>query len=150
MFTSPASPSAPWRAARALPHPVHDPPRILVAEDDPEMRRILVEALTKDKYEVTDLPDGGRLLVELAHEVGAQYAHIDLIVSDIRMPVCSGLQILEALRTAQCHTPIILMTAFGDDETRAKAGLLGALLFDKPFELDDLRTAIVSLLQRGR
>ena len=49
MSASPASPSAPWRAARALPHPVHDPPRILVAEDDPEMRRILVEALTKDK-----------------------------------------------------------------------------------------------------
>jgi len=43
---------------------------------------------------------------------------------------------------------VILMTAFGDDATRAHAARLGALLFDKPFDLDDLRTAAMSLLQR--
>jgi DNA-binding response OmpR family regulator len=71
----------------------------------------------------------------------------DLIVSDIRMPVCSGLRIVEALRRAGC-TPMILMTAFGDEQTRVQAADLRAVLFDKPFDLDDLRRVVVGLLMR--
>ena len=124
----------------------HDPPRVLVAEDDVEMRRLLVEALRADGYDVREAADGGRLLVEIT----AQYAHpeleVDLIVSDIRMPVCTGLEILRGLRTAHWLTPVILMTAFGDDDTRADAESLGAILFDKPFAIDDLRTAVMNLV----
>jgi two-component system KDP operon response regulator KdpE len=127
---------------------VHTPPRILVAEDDPEMLRLIVEALREDGNEVHEARDGGRLLVELTHGDGCDYEHVDLIVSDIRMPVCSGLQIVEALRGAHCLVPIVLMTAFGDDQTRAHAESLGALLFDKPFAIDDLRTAVTNLLSR--
>jgi DNA-binding response OmpR family regulator len=129
---------------------VHDPPRVLVAEDDDEMRRLVVEALRKDGYDVVAVNDGGRLLVALAHgfvdREGADLA--DLVVSDVRMPVCTGMQILEQLRAAHWHVPVILMTAFGDAATREHARTLGALLFDKPFDLDDLRTAVASLLRR--
>jgi DNA-binding response OmpR family regulator len=124
-------------------------PRVLVAEDDPEMRRLVADALRKDGYEVIEEPDGGRLLVRIA----AIYAFrstadpFDLIVSDIRMPVCSGLDILKGLRDAHWHTPVILMTAFGDDETRARAEKLGALLFDKPFALAALRSTVRRLLE---
>jgi DNA-binding response OmpR family regulator len=122
--------------------------RVLVADDDTEMRRLVAESLRKDDYEVVEESDGGRLLVRIA----AIYAFertvdpFDLIVSDIRMPVCSGLDILKGLRDAHWRTPVILMTAFGDDQTRQRAEALGALLFDKPFQMGALRAVVRTLL----
>lgn len=130
--------------------PTHDPPRVLVAEDDAAMRRVVIEALAKDGYELSEATDGGRLLVTLAHEVVGRGgdAGVDLLVSDVRMPICTGLQIVEQLRTARCRMPIILMTAFGDEGTRRRARDLGALLLDKPFPMSALRAAAACLLRR--
>src|SRR4051812_48190343 len=97
--------------------------RIVVAEDDPEMLRLIVETLRADGHDVEQTTDGGRLLVRLAR---CSVDKVDLVVSDIRMPTCSGLQILEAIRAAGRSVPVILMTAFGDDETRACVERLGA------------------------
>jgi DNA-binding response OmpR family regulator len=143
------SESAPWRAALAAP-PVHTPARILVADDDDAMRSVVVETLRQDGYAVSEVPDGGRLLVTLTRE----YVHvdgtdlIDLLVSDVRMPVCTGMQIPEQLRAAKWPIPVILMTAFGDETTRKQARWLRAVLFDKPFDIEDFRTAVASLLRR--
>jgi CheY-like chemotaxis protein len=122
--------------------------RILVAEDDTEMRRVIADTLRDDGYDVVELADGGRLLVDVAARLKGEPEadSIDLIVSDIRMPICTGLEIVEALRHAHWRTPVILMTAFGDDATRRKAEGLRAVLFDKPFDLDDLRTAVKNML----
>ena len=134
--------AAPRRGRRA----VHDPPRILVAEDDAEMLEILVEVLRADGYDVQGANDGGRMLVQLAKGPTCNYQDVDLIISDIRMPVISGLQMVETLRVAHCDVPIILMTGFGDARTRTHAESLGAVLFDKPFGIDDLRSVVVELL----
>ena len=140
---------AAWPAALGA-SPAHTPPRILVAEDDEAMRRIVVETLRKDGYVVSEVRDGGRLLVTLARE----YVHVDgtdlvdLLVSDVRMPVCTGIQILEQLRAANWPVPVILMTAFGDEATKRRARLLRAILLDKPFEMDALRAAVACLLRR--
>jgi len=134
--------AAPRRGRRA----VHDPPRILVAEDDAEMLEILVEVLRADGYDVQGANDGGRMLVQLAKGPTCNYHDVDLIISDIRMPVISGLQMVETLRVAHCDVPIILMTGFGDARTRTHAESLGAVLFDKPFGIDDLRSVVVELL----
>ena len=124
----------------------HSPLRILVAEDDPEMRRLVIEALRKDGYDVREASDGAELLFALS----VQHAHaedqVDLIVSDIRMPFSNGLEIVESLRRVREHVPIILMTAFGDDDARARAKRVGATLFDKPFEISALRAAVRSAL----
>jgi DNA-binding response OmpR family regulator len=132
--------------------PRSSPFRILLAEDDSEMRSLVADALRADGHEVVELADGGRLLVDIAARLkkGDGDDSLDLIVSDIRMPICTGLQILTALRDAHWHTPVILMTAFGDDATRRHAESLSAILFDKPFDLDDLRTAVANLLPRER
>lgn len=135
--------------ARARERPRRSAPRVLVAEDDLELRRIVVEALRKDGYETREATDGGRLLVELTTRYLEDAIELDLIISDIRMPICTGLDIVEALRRARCAVPVILMTAFGDDETRRRADALGAVLFDKPFAMDDLRTAVTNLAPRG-
>jgi len=124
--------------------------RVLVAEDDSEMRRLVVEALRKDGHEVSEATDGGRLLVRIAEVFGRDpsLSLIDVIVTDMRMPVCSGLDLLERLAEARWRVPFILMTAFGDDETRRRAKSVGATFFDKPLSLDELRGAVQRLTKR--
>jgi two-component system, response regulator, stage 0 sporulation protein F len=121
-------------------------PRILVAEDDDEMRSVVADALRKDGYDVREATHGGQLLDFLSAQIRDPETAVDLIITDIRMPVCNGLKVLETLRKMQWKVPVILMTAFGDDETRTAAEHLGALFFDKPFPIDDLRTTVSSLL----
>jgi DNA-binding response OmpR family regulator len=142
-----------WHARcskRGMPASSPHRKRVLVADDDAEMRRLVAESLRKDNYEVVEESDGGRLLVRIAaiYTLGETSDPFDLIVSDIRMPVCSGLDIVKGLREAHWRTPVILMTAFGDDETRARAETLGALLFDKPFQMSVLRLVVGDLLQQ--
>jgi DNA-binding response OmpR family regulator len=138
-----------WRGAfQAVA--AHTPPRILVAEDDGDMRQIIVETMRKDGYSVVEAETGGRLLVLLAHQIAAVEGPdlVDLVISDVRMPICTGSQILEQMRTAHWRTPFILMTAFGDASVRAHTERLGGLFFDKPFDIDDLRAAVMFLLRR--
>ena len=118
--------------------------RVLVAEDDPEMLRLVVDALRGDGHEVIEAPDGGRMLVRLAElfDADPRLRSIDVILADVRMPVCSGLDLLERLAEARWKVPCILMTAFGDDETRRRAHRIGAVLFDKPVGMDTLRVAV--------
>jgi CheY-like chemotaxis protein len=124
--------------------------RVLVAEDDPEMRRLVVEALRKDGHEVTEAADGGQLVVQIAEEFhrDPSLSLVDVIVSDLRMPVCSGLELLERLVDEHWRVPMILMTAFGDEVTRRRAERIGAVLFDKPLSLDALRDAVNRLARR--
>jgi DNA-binding response OmpR family regulator len=121
---------------------------VLLAEDDLEMRRLVAETLRRDGYDVLEAEDGGRLLVHLTSQNQRPEPEVDLIISDIRMPIYTGLEVLARLRDARWTVPVILMTAFGDSETRARAEALGAVVFDKPFALDDLRTAVVNLVPR--
>ncbi len=148
----PAPSEPPWRvsASSVVADPAR-PFRVLLAEDDAEMRGVVAEALRGDGHDVIELSDGGRLLVDIARrlQAGRTEDSIDLLLSDIRMPVCTGLQILAALRDAHWHIPVILMTAFGDEATRKHAETLQAVLFDKPFDMDDLRTAVANLLPHG-
>jgi len=128
--------------------PTNDPPHILLAEDDPAMRELVATALCRDGYDVSEVPDGGRLLTRIAgtYLTGTADLAYDLVISDIRMPVCDGLKMLEGLRKAEWSLPVILMTAFGDASTHSRAEALGAALFDKPFDIDDLRTAVLNLV----
>lgn len=123
---------------------------VLVAEDDPDMRTLVVEALRRDGHKVTEAADGGRLLVCLAEcfERDPSMRDIDVIVSDVRMPVCSGLDLVERLHEARWDVPCILMTAFCDDELRRRAETVGALLLDKPLSMSDLCSAVGRMARR--
>ena len=75
------------------------------------------------------------------------FSEIDLIVSDIRMPYITGMQVLRELRERDDAPPMILITAFGSDALHAKAERLGAVaVFDKPFDVEDLVAKVESLL----
>ncbi len=125
-----------------------DVARVVVAEDDADMRTMVADALRLDGHFVSELSDGALLLLRIAR----QYRRLepadplDLIVSDVRMPVVTGLEILRGLRDAHCRTAVILMTAFGDPATRHEAESLGAVMLDKPLRLADLRSEARRLL----
>jgi len=118
--------------------------RILVADDDAEMRALIVDALRADGYEVHGAASGAELLDQLSPVfLDAAEAHFDLVISDIRMPLLTGLEMLAGLRDVACPMEVILITAFADEDARREAERLGALaLFDKPFQLSSLRELV--------
>jgi CheY-like chemotaxis protein len=120
--------------------------KVLVAEDNKEMRRLLVWALQKRGFQVTEACDGPDLFFRLSTQAGPE-ARYDLLVSDIRMPHMTGLEVMQGLqRVERLLPPTILITAFGDDQIHRRAEELGAAIVDKPFELDDLMEKIEETL----
>jgi DNA-binding response OmpR family regulator len=126
--------------------------RVLLGEDDAEMRSVLAEALRDAGYTVVESADGMNLLTRLSSlllspEVASRDPeHFDLIISDIRMPGVTGLSILEGVQLFDGFPPMILITAFGDEETHVEARRLGvAAFFDKPFDVDELLAKVKEL-----
>ena len=135
--------------APARPKHVHRRAHVLVAEDDDDLRTMVVTGLRQDGHDLIVARDGVELLEYVASSMLFAEAapEPDLIVSDIRMPGFSGLNVLAGLRDERWHTPIVLMTAYADDEIRNEAVRLGAsAFFEKPFDVDDLRTAVMNLV----
>jgi DNA-binding response OmpR family regulator len=129
---------------------VAKPVRVFVAEDDEEMRTLICAALRHRGYEITEATNGRDMLHRIRDAVYGTIPQPDLIVMDIKMPGYSGLAVLATLQRARWATPVILMTAFADDDVRMAATELGAtLLLDKPFDLDVLETAVEILSPRA-
>lgn len=132
--------------------------RVLVAEDDVEMRTLVASALRQAGYEVEVCGNGLFLLIKSGSGLDLRLGKaslsflaapetFDLIISDIRMPGASGLEILEHSRRHPHYPPVILMTAFGDEITRAQARRLGAVaILDKPFDLDQLLAEVAAVV----
>lgn len=115
-------------------------PLVIVAEDDDELRQLLCHKLRRHGCRVMAARTGlelAQLLVEPGHEPAA----VELVITDIRMPGLTGLEIVALLRQVDWALPVIVITGFGDLEAHAEAARLGAMLFDKPVDLDVLATA---------
>lgn len=125
-------------------------PKVLLAEDDEDLRDLIVMALESDGYEVVQAQDGAQLLKLIYAQLTDAPAGTRppaLIISDIMMPGLSGLSVLSALRQADTKIPVVLMTGSTDSERHAEACRLGAsAVFQKPFEAHDLRMAVLNLL----
>jgi DNA-binding NtrC family response regulator len=108
--------------------------RVLIAEDDRELRALVALALEGDGYEVLQVEDGRGLSETLELQ-----CWIDVIISDVRMPHGGGLGALAEFRRRNWSTPFILVTAFGSEDLHEEARRLGVTaVVDKPFEMDDL------------
>jgi len=119
---------------------------ILLAEDDLELRELLMLVLSRDGYQVTACDNGLQLLEQL--EQAEKYA---LVISDVRMPALTGLEVLESQYDNPLCPPFIGMTAFGDDETYAEAEKFGATaMINKPFDLNDMISLVRSTCLRGK
>lgn len=124
-----------------------------IAEDDDEFRALLATMLRRAGYCVREFSSGSQLLKSLSVDdkaaalVAEPALGIDLVISDIRMPGASGLDVLAQLHSAHQLVPVVLMTAFGDRSTHEQALQMGAAaLIDKPFELDELLSLTDRLL----
>jgi CheY-like chemotaxis protein len=123
-------------------------PRILLAEDDDDIRSSLEDLLRLGGYDVYTVGNGGELLDYLAAWILGDTAEnpADVIVTDIRMPGFSGLSILEGLRARGWQLPVVVMSAYGDDEVRERVRRLGAAVFvAKPFEPLAVERAVEAL-----
>jgi len=118
--------------------------RILLAEDDPELRTLLAEALRRDGRQVLEVGNG-LVLDDVIRELSAQspdHPH-EIVISDVRMPGRTGLSVLESHRGCPWCPRFIFMTGFGDEELRDEArGLGAAAVIEKPFEMDELREVL--------
>jgi two-component system cell cycle sensor histidine kinase/response regulator CckA len=115
--------------------------RILVAEDDPNLRELLSDAFTQAQAEVATAQDG-----LIAWNL-FQHSPFDLVISDQRMPECTGLELLGRIRAAGSNVPVILASGYGLE------GLEGELtkdprlrFFVKPFAIRSLFAAALELL----
>lgn len=125
-------------------------PLILIAEDDHGMRLLVSTVLRWEGYRVHEARDGHDLLERLGSAMlaGDRY---DAVVSDVRMPGRSGLDVLRGLSKVERRTPFILVTAFGDEALHESARTLGAFrVVDKPFALETLVDTIRELLGQSR
>lgn len=114
---------------------------VLLAEDDDALRSVLARGIRENGHEVVELEDGERVIDFLRGYEGDPW-HL-FLVTDVRMPKRSGLEVLAELRAARYRMRSVVTTGFPDEQTHRLARALGALaVFQKPFETEDLCTAI--------
>lgn len=135
---------------RIVPVPRQDPPRrVLVAEDNHSMRRLIARALSSAGHKVVEACNGFELMhwVDLMTTWTPVPPIVDLVVTDHRMPMFTGLECIEHLRFCGSRIPVILITAFGDPVLYREAHASGARrVLDKPLDLATLRDEVNRLL----
>ena len=113
------------------------PPRILVVDDERSMRELLAIVLRREGYEVL-LAENGRAAIELLER-----EPVDILISDIKMPDLSGVDVLRAAKKIDQDILGIMITAFASTETAVEAMRLGACDYlSKPFDIDLLKMKV--------
>jgi two-component system response regulator PilR (NtrC family) len=125
--------------------PVAGKPRILIVDDEPSMREMLRIVLRRDGYDVIVAENGKQAIEHLRREP------VDLLLSDIRMPDVSGVDVLRAAKDLNRDVVAFMMTAFASTETAVEAMRLGAVDYlTKPFSMDELRLKVRQHLETHR
>src|SRR5207247_11370626 len=133
-----ASPCGGWMALR-------DQYRVLVVEDDPDIRRILQLFLTERDFAVTTAETA-----TVALELLAQ-APVDLILSDVRMPGMSGIELLHHIRERDPDVQLVLMTAYSSVKDAVEAIQAGATDYiEKPIDFRRLERILDVVFERRR
>jgi CheY-like chemotaxis protein len=126
----------------------HSPSRILLAEDDALVRKMLA-AFLEPRFTVLHATNGRDALELLKAE-----KDVDIVLTDVRMPVMDGLQLVRAVRRMRPQLPVIVMTGVGNEETVVEALRAGATNYlKKPFrnnELDHVLRKCLEITQRMR
>ncbi len=128
----------------AVPTPV-SPARILVVDDEEGMRDFLAILLQKEGHEVETVGNG-----EEALRIMGDHS-FDLVITDLKMPKMSGLNLLQGIKQKDPEVGVILITAYASTETAVDAMKEGA--FDyiaKPFDVEEMKEVVRGALQRRR
>lgn len=107
------------------------------------MRAMLCALLTRTGFEVAPFENGRVLIAELERAHHDEAVAPCVVVSDVQMPGVGGLDVLHVTQRLFPNVPVILITAFGDEQTHRRARELGArAVLDKPFDLSAFRRLI--------
>lgn len=116
---------------------------ILIVDDEKSMRDFLKILLAKEGYEVIVAGDGDQALAALDQN------HVDLVISDIRMPGISGLELLSKIKEESEDIPVIMITAFASPNDAVQAMKDGAYDYiSKPFNVDEIKSVIYAATNR--
>jgi two-component system response regulator AtoC len=116
-----------------------DKPRILIVDDEPNMRTILSGLLAREGYSVTQAKNGKAALESLAQSGG----NVHVVVTDLRMPEMDGMTLLSEVTKTYPGRPVVMITAHGSVDTAVDAMKHGAFDFiTKPFDAGELRAVI--------
>lgn len=116
--------------------------RVLIVDDEKNMRWVLGQALESAGFEVSAAADGKEALASIAEQAP------DIVVLDHRMPAPDGMEVLRRVRADGAQFPIIMLTAHGNVQTAVEAMKAGATEYlTKPFDLEELRIAIDKALK---
>ena len=111
----------------------HRQKSILLADDDVNLRRVLEFQLTEAGFKVSTARDGAEAFEMFTND------EFDCVITDLRMPKLSGLELLEKIKAADAEIPVIVITAFGEVETAVTAMKAGAFDYiNKPFNRDEI------------
>jgi two-component system, NtrC family, response regulator AtoC len=120
-------------------------PTILIIEDEAKMRRLLELNLSEDGFKTLSAADAEAGLKLLASQP------IDLVLTDLKLPGMSGLELLQAVKQQSAALPVVVMTAFGSVETAVDAMKAGATDYVlKPFSLAEMRMVVRKELDVSR
>ena len=117
---------------------------VLVAEDDPVIRRAVKAALASEGYSVRETPDGASALRAFGEK------RPDLVLLDVMMPTTDGFEVCARIRAADARLPIIFLTARSSEDDKVKGLGLGADDYIvKPFEIAELLARVEAVLRRS-
>ncbi len=120
-----------------------DKNRILLVDDESQVLESLKVFFRDQGYQVNTAPDGAAALEQL------QQSPHDLVVTDIRMPNMTGIELLRSIKEQYPHVEVILITGYGSEEIAAEARRLGAYDYiEKPFDALELLKTIFNCLER--
>jgi CheY-like chemotaxis protein len=128
--------------------PILSGARVLLADDEPNIRGTIIDVLRKYHARVVACDNGAQAIAQLESDE----TEFDLVVSDIKMPDKTGYDVFAAARKRNANLPVILMTGFGYDPNhcivRASQEGLQAVLF-KPFKVDQFLDEVRKALQQS-
>lgn len=120
-------------------------PSVLVVDDEQFIRQLLVRTIKREGYLVSEAGDGRKALDILSEK------HIDIVISDIKMPNMDGWQLLEEIKKEYPEISVILITAYAGDHTPENAIEAGADYFiTKPFKNVEIARTLTGLMNRRR
>jgi DNA-binding NtrC family response regulator len=116
--------------------------QILVVDDEPNLRRVLSAQLERDGYDVHTAEDGEQALAILKEH------HIDLVITDLRMPRIDGMELLRRAQKIDAELPVVMITAHGTVDNAVEALKTGAFDYlTKPFDQVEVRTIVAKALR---
>ncbi|MGI5860904.1 MAG: response regulator [Myxococcales bacterium] len=126
--------------------------RVLIAEDDDDLRVLLAQTLEEEGHDVVELEDGFELgdYVEVSNRSVTGRTRPDVIITDVRMPGRDGLEVVRQARKAGLTCPIIVVSAFADAATRQASAELGdATFLAKPLDVNAVAASVSRVARRA-